>query len=101
VRGVVERRAAADERRESEISWWEFVPVIGDIWGGDLNAGESEDPALSRATEQAIQDVIKDVEAAEQRSLSEEERAELDQLVRAAVTTSIIQDEGEAEQHAP
>lgn len=69
--------------------------------GAVTSAGESEDLALSRATEQAIQDVIKDVEAAEQRSLSKEERAELDQLVRAAVTTPILQDEGKAEQHAP
>ncbi|MEU4345677.1 hypothetical protein AB0H00_31255 [Nocardia sp. NPDC023852] len=35
-------------------SWWEWVPLIGDIWGGDLNSGESQ--SLEAGRESASRD---------------------------------------------
>jgi hypothetical protein len=95
VRATTERMARAEEERESEISFWELVPIIGDIWGGELNVGEDEMLRQEREIQALIADVIGGVEQAELRSLGPAERAELEQLVRAALATPLIVEAGD------
>lgn len=43
VHASVERQNALETVANADTSsWWEWVPLIDDIWGGDLNSGESQ-----------------------------------------------------------
>ncbi|HWU90871.1 MAG TPA: DUF4157 domain-containing protein [Kofleriaceae bacterium] len=95
VHATAERMARAEEERESKISLWDFVPFIGDIWGGELNAGEDDMIRQEREILALIADVIGGVEQAEKRSLGPAERAELGQLVRAALATPLVIEAGD------
>jgi hypothetical protein len=91
--------AERDAAKEDDISWWEFVPLIGDIWGGSLNEGEDEMLRRGRELEKDIQDVIAEIEAEEQRTLNTEERKTVEELFRAAIGSSLLDasDDGESE----
>jgi Domain of unknown function (DUF4157) len=99
---------AVREAEREESSWEEWIPFLGDIWGGSLNVGENA--ALRRMREeeqieQLISETIADVEATEQRSLDVADRQELDQLIRAAISSPLMEDEelqeGEEAEIAP
>jgi hypothetical protein len=95
VRATAERMVKAEEERANKVSFWDFVPLIGDIWGGELNAGEDAMLRQEREVLALIADVIGGVEQAEQRSLAPAERAELGQLVRAALATPLLLEAGD------
>jgi hypothetical protein len=89
----VERAEAAEKAREDRFDVWEWVPLIGDIWGGSLNEGEDEMLRQEREISTLIKEVIEDVEKSEQRSLGKPERQELEQLIRAAIASPLITDD--------
>jgi hypothetical protein len=80
---------SALEAAENDDSWWEWVPIIGDIWGGSLNVGESQTLAIYRqqkADEKLVRSVvtstIDDIQEELQRSLGPAEEAEVEEYVR-------------------
>jgi len=83
--------AEHDAAKEDSWSFWDFVPFVGDIWGGDLNAGE--DAELHRQDELAkdIQDVIMAVETEEGRNLTRDERMVVEETFRAAIGATLIE----------
>ncbi len=71
------------ERERNKIDLWEFVPVIGDIWGGSLNQFEDMDLAYDRFVDRVVNTVIT---AAEQRAgASLANREELEDIVRCGI----------------
>lgn len=68
------------ERKRGEIDMWDFVPYIGEIWGGSLNEFEDLDLAFDRFVARTVSAVIADAE--EQASCSFANRAEIEDLVR-------------------
>jgi hypothetical protein len=97
LRTEAEDRARRDEERESELHWEEFIPFIGDIWGGSLNEGEDDLLRETRYVDAVIEDVIAEVEEAERRSLGAERRQQIRELIRAAMGSPYLEDE-DAEQ---
>lgn len=89
-----ERYQRAIEKSE-EMTWTEFIPIIGDLYGGSLNAGEEEILSAMRFSESAVEDIIASIEDDAQRTLSDEERATVRELVRAgmAVQAEILPEE--------
>lgn len=86
------RQAAASAGDES--TWEEWVPFLGDIWGGSLNAGENEILAAgreSRRREQLVADVVRDavadLETTLQRSLGPDEIKDIAEFVRMTVAS--------------
>jgi hypothetical protein len=86
---------AADEKAESAVSWVDFVPIIGDIWGGELNKGEDEYLRRERELEKDIADTIASIEATEQRTLGAEQRKVVAETFRAAVGAAMIAEIGD------
>lgn len=71
------------ERERNKVDLWEFVPVIGDIWGGSLNQFEDMDLAYDRFVDRVVNTVIT---AAEQRAgASLANRDELEDIVRCGI----------------
>jgi Domain of unknown function (DUF4157) len=86
--------AAAEQPDDS--SWWDWIPIIGDIWGGNLNAGESETLAAGREAEQreklikqTIDAVIHDLEQDKQATLGPEQRQDVEEFVRMVLTSGM------------
>ncbi len=95
----------AMEAAQNDDGFLEWVPFIGDIWGGSLNAGEDQMLALQRekaANEKMVRDVVKatvaDIENERQQSLGPSDIAQIDDFVRMVVTSG--QDIG-AQEAAP
>lgn len=89
------RDAERDAAKEDSWSLWDFVPFIGDIWGGDVNAGESEELRCEDELRKDIQDAIAAVEAEEARKLIPEEREVVEETFRAAIGASLVEPDGE------
>lgn len=95
VQGSMDRQAALEAAaQEDHSSWWEWVPIIGDIWGGDLNAGESAELAAGREGEQrrryindVVAQIVRDIEQDKQASLGPAERADVEEFVRMILTS--------------
>jgi len=89
--------AAAEDAREADKSafeWQDFIPIIGDLWGGSLNEGESEILRERDALEALLKDIIAEVEFTEQRSLDAKARAELEELVRVGIALPLMVNAG-------
>ena len=84
---------AAEKAREDRFDLWEWVPFIGDIWGGSLNEGEDEMLRQDREIVRLIDDTIAEVEESEARSLGPTERQELEQIIRAAIAAPLIMED--------
>jgi hypothetical protein len=95
VRDEAEAEARLAEERESRIDWVEFVPLVGDIYGGALNEGEDEQLASDRHVKALIDDIIAEVEHEERRTLAPQARAEIEELVRAGIAAPYLADEEE------
>jgi hypothetical protein len=87
-------RAAADTASEDDGSCVEWLPVIGDLCGGSLNAGEGsmlgadrEQQARAQIIQQALADLVHAVEEDMQRSLGRDEIAELRDEILTIVTS--------------
>jgi hypothetical protein len=89
----VAQAEAERKAREERIDWWEWVPIIGDIWGGSLNEGEDEMIRQDREIAALIKATIDVVEQSEQRRLDLPERRELEQLIRAAIASPLIMED--------
>lgn len=100
---ISERSARANEaiRQEDEsqarsasesdgISWEDFIPFVGDIYGGSLNAGEDAMLRDERSMRSEIDDIIAEVEYGENRTLSPKEREELGATIRAAIVAPLV-----------
>jgi len=87
--------AKREEELESKIDPMEFVPFIGDIYGGSLNVGEDEWIRQRDFYAAVVQDVIAQVEHHEQRSLGLSARREVEEFVRASIAAPyMVDDEG-------
>ncbi len=89
--------AAKDAAKEDDVSWWEFVPVIGDLWGGELNAGEDDLLRRDRELNKDILETIAAIEEEEKRSLNPEERKVVEDTFRAAIAASLMTEGEEVE----
>lgn len=101
VRSQAERQAAVKAREEEQSSsWWEWVPIIGDIWGGSLNVGEDEALRQDRERQQIdnlIKEIIDDLEKTEQRSFAPQRRQEIEDVIRTAISLPGLLEEAEEE----
>jgi hypothetical protein len=89
--------AAKDAAKEDDVSWWEFVPVIGDLWGGELNAGEDDLLRRDRELNKDILETIAAIEEEEKRSLNPEERKVVEDTFRAAIAAPLMTEGEEVE----
>ena len=102
-----QRRIVALEKRAAEpegLSWEDFVPFIGDIHGGSLNLGEDDLLERDRISAQqrefidgVVNDTIREIEEQEQRSLGLDERAIVEETVRAGIATPFLIEDLEEE----
>jgi hypothetical protein len=95
VRSEAEASAGAPE--EPAFEWEDFIPFVGDIWGGSLNAGEDEILGREASLRAMIKDIIDEVEFTEKRSLDAPERAELEQIVRVGIALPMLIEGGDLE----
>jgi hypothetical protein len=86
---------AALEEKEVGLSWEDFIPYIGLIWSGSLNLGEYEALQEERFIRKEIDDIIKEIEFNEKRSLGQEERMEIEDLIRVAIAAPMLAEESE------
>ncbi|HEF4760907.1 TPA: DUF4157 domain-containing protein [Pseudomonas putida] len=93
VQAQEERAVAVEKEREDQVDFWAWVPLIGDIWGGSLNEGEDEMLRQEREIATLVKATIDDVEKSEQRTLGEPERRELEQLIRTAIASPLVEDQ--------
>jgi len=82
--------AEHDAQREGETSWWEFVPFIGDLWGGSLNAGEGDELRLRAELQRDIQELVLAIEREEGRRLTADERRVVEETYRAAIAAPLL-----------
>jgi hypothetical protein len=87
-------RTAANRAAEDDSSWEEWIPIIGDLWGGSLNVGEDRLLAAGREQEKrekvlaaTVESVVADIEHELQKSLGPEERAQVAESVQATITS--------------
>jgi hypothetical protein len=93
------RKAA--EKEDSWGDWQEWIPFIGDVWGGSLNEGEDEYLRQQRFYAAVVEDVIARVEHEEQRTIGASQREELGNLIRAGIAAPyMVDDDGAAPQDA-
>jgi hypothetical protein len=97
VQAQSEASAKAEAEKESSLDWEDFIPFIGDIWGGSLNEGEDEMLRQQRWYKQIIDDIIAEVEFEEKRSLSKDERDELENLVRVGIAAPHVAEDDNQE----
>jgi len=57
-----ERLDKFKEMERNKIDLWDFVPGIGEIWGGKLNEFEDLELAFDRWVDQVVDDVIARIE---------------------------------------
>jgi hypothetical protein len=84
---------AAREEKEQGLDWEDFIPFIGDIWGGSLNVGEDEMLREERFIREAIEDIIIEIEFNEKRTLGPKDRREIEDLVRASIAAPLLAEE--------
>jgi hypothetical protein len=85
--------AERDAAREDSWSLWDFVPIVGDLWGGELNSGEGEELRRDDELAKDIRDAIAAVEAEEGRTLSPDERKVMEETFRAAIGAPLADSE--------
>ena len=68
----------------------EVVPFIGDLWGGSLNAGESEDLRLHAELTRDIQELVLAIEREEGRRLTADDRRVVEETYRAAIAAPLL-----------
>lgn len=89
--------AAKDAAKEDDVSWWEFMPIIGDLWGGELNAGEDALLRRDRELNKDILETIAAIEEEEKRSLNPEDRKVVEDTFRAAIAAPLMTEGEEVE----
>jgi len=97
IRSDAEGRAKAAAEKEDSWEWQEWIPFIGDIWGGSLNEGEDEYLRQQRFYKAVVDDVILELEEKEQVNFGPERRAAIEDLIRASIAAPYLVDEAEAE----
>lgn len=76
------------ERKRGEIDLWDFVPYIGEIWGGSLNEFEDLDLAFDRFVARTVSAVV--AEAEERAGCSFVNHVEIEDLVRCGVGLPLL-----------
>ena len=76
------------ERKRGEIDLWDFVPYIGEIWGGSLNEFEDLDLAFDRFVARTVSAVVAETE--ERAGMSFVNRAEIEDLVRCGLGVPML-----------
>lgn len=71
------------QKERDKIDLWEWVPGIGDIWGGSLNQFEDLDLAYDRYVDRVVHSVI--AAAEQQAGASLAKRDELEDIVRCGI----------------
>ena len=107
VHASVERQSSL-EKAASEVddsSWWDWVPIIGDIFGGSLNAGESQELAAQREGEErkkfvaeVVEAAIRDIEADKRATLGPDQRAEVVEFVQMVLASGLDLSEEDIDQ---
>jgi len=104
VHASIERQSALEKaaHEDHSSSWWDWVPFIGDVWGGELNSGEGQTLAAGREAEQrgrlikeTVDTVIDDLEQDKQASLSPEQREDVEEFVRMVLASGVDLSEDE------
>jgi hypothetical protein len=79
-----------------DTGWWEWLPIVGDLAGGELNSGESEwlaarDEAARRdkMVREVVTAAVGDIEADLQTSLGPERLAEVEEFVRMVIASGV------------
>jgi hypothetical protein len=75
----------------------DFVPLIGDIYGGSLNEGEDEILGREDLVRTAVSELILEIEFEEKRTLGPEKRLEVDELFRAAIGAPMLAEHDDGE----
>jgi hypothetical protein len=76
------------ERKRGQIDMWDFVPYIGEIWGGSLNEFEDLDLDFDRFVARTVSAVVADAE--ERAGCSFVNHAEIEDLVRCGLGLPIL-----------
>ena len=76
------------ERKRGQIDMWDFVPYIGEIWGGSLNEFEDLDLAYDRFVARTVSAVVADAE--ERAGCSFVNHAEIEDLVRCGLGVPML-----------
>jgi hypothetical protein len=100
LRTDAEQRAKRLEEKESQLHWEEFIPFIGDIYGGSLNEGEDEMLRQQRYIQVVINDVIAEVEHHEQKTLGPDQRKNIEELIRAGMGAPYHAEEADSSEGA-
>jgi hypothetical protein len=95
MRAPPRRASRSAEKEGSWGDWEEWIPFLGDIWGGSLNEGEDEYLRQQRFYADVVDDIVKRVEYSEGRELGKAEREDLRDLIRAGVAAPYMVDEAE------
>ena len=83
-----ERLAKFEEMKRNKIDLWDFVPVIGDIGGGNLNEFEDLHLAHDRWVDRVVKDVIDQAEWRAGQSFAN--RKELEDIVRIGMGLPVL-----------
>ena len=95
IRLDAESQAKAAAEKEDSLDWQEFIPFIGDVWGGSLNEGEDAYLRQQRFYAAVVDDVLLAVENEEQRTIGGQERSDLAEHIRASIGAPYLIDEAE------
>ncbi|WP_178133964.1 eCIS core domain-containing protein [Vineibacter terrae] len=93
VEAEAERLAKFEEMQRSKIDLWDFVPGIGEIWGGNLNEFEDLELAHDRWLDKVVKDVVDQAEWRAQRSFGN--RSEIEEIVRIGLGLPVLLEHGE------
>ena len=87
-----ERLEKFEEMQRNKIDLWEFVPGIGDIWGGSLNEFEDLELAYDRWVDQVVKDVLAKAEWRAGQSLPD--RPALAEVIRIGLGLPVLLEHG-------
>jgi Domain of unknown function (DUF4157) len=112
VRTSLEREAslreAARAAAQDDDSWVDWIPLIGDLFGGNLNAGEDQELAADRErsardayVQRTVNQVVTDIQEDLQRSLGPDDLEEIRSQVRMILVSGLDVEADELEGDAP
>jgi hypothetical protein len=78
---------------EEGMDWEEWIPWLGDLWGGSLNAGEDQAMKYDQFIVGEVNRVIKQIEQAEARSIGPPELNNLRAMIRTAIAAPYLASE--------
>ncbi len=104
----IEKDHALDKAAHADnSSWWEWVPIIGDIWGGELNSGEGamierdrEDERREQLIKDTVEAAIHELEEDKQATLGPDDRIDIEDFVRMVLVSGLDVEQEEVPQES-